>query len=348
MTRFLLSPLLLLIGCTRSGPPSDVRPALATDPVSADPDDPAIWVNPADPARSLLLGTNKSPAPRGALVVFGLDGKTRQTVGGLDRPNNVDVEYGLLLPGGPLDIAVVTERYRRRLRVFKITAEGLADITGATAVFEGQPGESGEPMGIALYRRSRDGSVLAVVSRKTGPRDGYLWQYDLQHDGAGKVKAVWVREFGRYSGAGEIEAVAVDDALGYVYYADEGDGIHKYYADPDHPDAARELAWFGRQGYQGDREGLALYGRPDNTGYLLSTDQLVGNSRYFIYPRDGDQSRPLRVFTGGADATDGADATAAALGPQFPNGLFLVMNSGPKNFLVYKWEDIQALLGGSQ
>jgi 3-phytase len=347
MTRVIRS-LTLAVLCTLvlacSTPAPDLRPTLATDPVSADPDDPAIWVNAADPARSLILGTNKVAAPHGALVVFGLDGKTRQTISGLDRPNNVDVEYSLLLPDGPADIAVTTERLQRRLRVYRITAGGLTDITGATAVFEGQPGESGAPMGVALYRRSRDGSLFAIVSRKTGPRDGYLWQYDLQHDGAGKVKAVKVREFGRFSGVGEIEAVAVDDALGYVYYADEGNGIHKYYADPDHPDAAQELAWFGREGYRGDREGLALYARPDNTGYLLSTDQLPGNSRHFVYPRDGDQSKPLRVFTGGADETDGADATAALLGPQFPNGLFIVMNSGPRNFLIYRWEDIQALL----
>lgn len=239
----------LLAGCSPAPPPSDIRAALATDPVTDDPDDPAIWVNPADPARSLILGTNKAAAPRGALVVFGLDGKTRQTIGALDRPNNVDVEYGLLMPGGPIDIAVVTERLQRRLRIYKITAEGLTDITspGGTAVFEGQPGESGEPMGIGLYRRSRDGSVLAIVSRKTGPQDGYLWEYDLQHDGAGKVKAVKVREFGRFSGKGEIEAVAVDDALGFVYYADEQDGIRKYYADPDHPEAAREAGWFARE-----------------------------------------------------------------------------------------------------
>jgi hypothetical protein len=36
-----------------------------------------------------LVGLFKrSSVPKGALVVFGLDGKTRQTVAGLDRPNN--------------------------------------------------------------------------------------------------------------------------------------------------------------------------------------------------------------------------------------------------------------------
>ena len=47
-------------------------------------------------------------APKGALVVFGLDGKTRQTVAGLDRPNNVDIEYGLRVAGQDIDIAVAT------------------------------------------------------------------------------------------------------------------------------------------------------------------------------------------------------------------------------------------------
>ena len=45
-----------------------------------------------------------------------------------------------------------------------------------------------------------------------------------------------MRRFGTFSGLGEIEAVAVDDALGYVYYADEGTGIHKWHADPDAPE----------------------------------------------------------------------------------------------------------------
>ena len=42
--------------------------------------------------------------------------------------------------------------------------------------------------------------------------------------------------------------VAVDDALGFVYYSDERFGIRKYRADPDAPDAATELASFGTDG----------------------------------------------------------------------------------------------------
>jgi len=340
----------LLAACARGPSNVDVRAAAATEQVAQDPDDPAIWVNPANPAGSLILGTNKVPAPAGALVVFDLEGKTRQAIAGLDRPNNVDVQQGLLMPGGPIDIAVVTERLRRRLRVYKITADGLTEISsgGGVPVFEGQPGEQGAPMGVALYRRSRDLSVFAVVSRKTGPREGYLWQYELLDDGSGKVKGLKVRELGRFSGVGEIEAVAVDDALGYIYYADEGDGIHKYYADPDLPDAAGELAHFGREGFQGDREGIGIYARPDGTGYIICTEQIPGNSRYHVHRREGAPGRPhdhserVKVFSGGADETDGIEVTAAGLGPRFPNGLMAAMNSRGRNFLIYRWEDVGA------
>ena len=84
------------------------------------------------------------------------------------------------------------------------------------------------------------------------------------------MKATFVRYFGAFSGTGEIEAVAVDDALGYVYYADEGNGIRKYHADPDHRDAASELAHFGRTGFRADREGIAIYaGRRRNRIHRL-------------------------------------------------------------------------------
>ena len=346
--------LFAICGPACTAPPShpsvDIRAALATAAVSDDPDDPAIWVHPTDPARSLIIGTNKVAAPSGAIVVYGLDGRIRQTISGLDRPNNVDIEYGLAIGGQPTDIAVVTERLKHRLRIFRIPRDGgpLADISsgGGAAVLAGETGERAEPMGIALYRRPRDGAIFAIVSPKTGPQQGYLWQYRLEDDGAGRVKASYVRRFGGFSGLKEIEAIAVDDALGYVYYADEGNGIHKWHADPDAPGAARELAHFGRTEFAGDHEGIAVYARPDGTGYIVCTDQIDGNSHYHVYRREGGPGGPhdhaplIKCVRGGADATDGIEITPAALGTRFPKGLMVAMNSGPKNFLLYRWEDI--------
>jgi 3-phytase len=330
--------------------PVPVRAVLATVPVTDDPDDPAIWVHPSEPTRSLIFGTNKVAAPRGALVAFGLDGTIRQAFAGLDRPNNVDVEYGLPVGGRKVDIAVVTERLKNRLRVFRVSPDGsgFSDISSLAGlrVFAGRTGEAAAPMGIGLYRRSRDGAVFAIVSSKIGPRDGYLEEYRLEDDGTGRVRAVRVRAFGRFSGTSEIEAIAVDDALGYVYYADEGDGINKYHADPDHPDAARELSHFGRTGFSADREGIAIYAIDDKTGYIVCTDQIEKDSQYHIYRREGGPGRPhdhselVKVVAGGADATDGIEITSAPLGLRFPRGMMVAMNAGPRNFLVYRWEDI--------
>lgn len=343
-------------GCHRDGAPAatprSIAPAAATASLPADPDDPAVWVHPADPSRSLIVATIKVPAPAGGIAVFDVDGRIRQVISGIDRPNNIDVEYGIELGGATVDIAVATERLARQLRSFRIDpGEGRIVDLGGTPVLQDQAGEAGAPMGVALFRRPRDGAVFAIIAPKTGPRDGYLWQYRLSDDGRGRLAASFVRRLGTFSatdlrGENEIEAVAVDDPLGYVYYADEAGGIHKWHADPDHPDAGRELAHFGRTGFRGDREGLAIYALPDGTGYIVSTDQLPGDSEYHVFAREGapgaphDHSREIAVFRGGADSTDGIEISSAPLGPRFPHGLMVAMNSTPRNFLVFAWQDI--------
>jgi len=323
-----------------------MQPVGHTDPVRDDPDDPAVWIHPTDPAASLILGTNKVKAPGGALSVYGLDGKLRQSVANLDRPNNVDVEYGLATPQGPIDIAVVTERLQQQLRIFRVNAEGVKDVTGQTKVFADRTGEQAAPMGVSLYKRPADGAIFAIVAPKDGPRDAYLAQYRLEADAQGRVNAKFVRYFGMFSGKGEIEAVAVDDALGYVYYADEGDGIHKYQANPDHPAASAQLAHFGRTGFRADREGIGIYTRADGTGYIVCTDQLKGSAEYHIFKREGEPGQPhdhdqeVRIVKGGSDETDGLEVVSTPLGPRFPRGLMVTMNSSGKNFLIFDWNSV--------
>ncbi len=328
-----------------------IKPLRATEALPQDPDDPAVWVNQRDASKSLILATMKVPAPDGGLAVFGLDGKQRQFLKGADRPNNVDVEYGLDLDATPTDIAVVTERLGRRLRVYGIAADGsgLRDLSaGHMPVLQGAPGDEGAPMGIGLYRRPKDGAIFAIVAPKAGPKDRYLWQYRLADDGTGRVGATLVRRFGAFSGAGEIEAVVVDDELGYVYYADEVFGIHKWHADPDAPGSGKELALFGTTGYKQDREGLGIYVRPGGVGYIVSVDQNPGESIFHVYRREGEPGRPhdhskvLMSFTGGADGTDGLEVSSAALGADFPAGLLVAMNSTSRNFLLFRWRDIAA------
>ena len=353
---------LTFVGCQRpAAPPPAAAPAAvalaprgATGVVPHDPDDPAVWVHPTDPGRSLIIGTDKE-AGTGGLFVFGLDGVQRQTIAPLDRPNNVDVEYGLATAEGPIDVAVVAHRQQHRLRLFRVRADTgtLEDLAPAgLPVLEGATGEAAEPMGVALYRRPTDGAVFAIVAPKTGAASDYLWQYRLQMVGQAPTLTL-VRRFGAFSGigpqpgeAGEIEAVVVDDERGFVYYADERFGLRKWAADPADADAGRELATFGRDGYLGDREGLAIYRRPDGTGYLVSSDQVAGGTRLMVYPREGRPGAPhdhplLAVVPTTADETDGLDVVGRPL-PGYEGGLLVMMNSTPRNFVLFPWADVAA------
>src|SRR5215469_6409283 len=61
------------------------RSLVETEPVPSSgdaADDPAIWIHPDDPAKSLVLGTDK----KGGLNVFDMDGKRLQIVSDGSRP----------------------------------------------------------------------------------------------------------------------------------------------------------------------------------------------------------------------------------------------------------------------
>lgn len=346
---FLITVAVLFVACQNSAvnPPervvtedSVIKPVFVTDTVAHDSDDPAIWINFSNPSESLVLGTDKEDD--GALYVFDLRGKIQKDkiIRGLKRPNNVDVEYGLLLSGRPTDIAVVTERFTHKLRVYSlpdmkpIDGNGLEMFAGDTAT------DYRDLMGIGLYK-DPEGKIFAIVGRKNGPRDGsYLWQYLLSDNGKGLVKATLVRKFGKFSGKKEIESIAVDDALGYVYYSDEGFGVRKYYADP--AKGNEELAVLGATGFTQDHEGISIYAMSDSTGYILVSDQQA--NRFHIFTREGDGSNPhnhrfIKSILLSTNESDGSEITSLPLDSVFRKGLFVAMSTD-KTFQYYRWEDL--------
>ncbi|MDQ5978275.1 MAG: 3-phytase [Verrucomicrobiota bacterium] len=318
-----------------------LQPRVITEPAKHDTDDPAIWINRADLAKSLVIGTDKNTD--GALLAYDLGGKIVRSVPGLKRPNNVDLVTGFALGGKRVDIAVVTEREERRLRVFTLPDLAAAD-RGDLVVFDGDPERA--PMGVALYQRPHDGAVFAIVGGKSGPAEGYLAQYRLEDDGSGRVKMTLVRTFGAYSGRAEIEAIGVDAELGYVYYSDETFGVRKYAADPDAPEANKELALFGTTGFASDREGISIYPQAGGRGYVLVSDQQA--YRFQIFPRAGIPGKPhdhplLAAVDVAAIQSDGSDVTPVEL-PGFPGGLFVAMTEG-KVFHFYAWADLAKAAG---
>ena len=340
-----LITLLPVAGCATAESLPVVQPRVVTEPVKHDTDDPAIWINRADPAASLVLGTDKDAD--GALYVFGLDGRihTARVVRGLARPNNVDVAYDVPLGGAKVDVAVVTERFANRLRVYRLPDMAPVD-GGGIPVFVGE--RARDAMGIALYTRPADGALFAVVSRSDhlAPRDGYLHQYRLVDDGTGTLRGLFVRAFGEWSGLKEIEALAVDPELGYLYASDETCCVRKYPADPLAEDAEDELAKFATTAIARDHEGLSVYRRADGTGYILLSDQQANLFR--IYPREGLPGRPhehpligtLRLAT---RDSDGSEITTVEL-PGFPGGLFVAMSTD-RSFHFYAVVDLLQAAG---
>lgn len=314
-----------------------IQPFLVSQPTAHDTDDPAIWIHPKDPAQSLVIGTDKDAD--GALYVFNLQGQivAENVVRGLQRPNNVDVEYDVRLGDTLIDIAVVTERLREQVRIFRLPDMQPVD-GGGLPVFEGESeAERRAPMGIAIYRRPTDGRTFLMVGRKTGPPEGYLWQYELLGEQPDAFSHRLVRQFGAFSGAKEIEAIDVDDVHGHVYYADESFGLRQYHADPDSP--GTQLSAFGQQGFTGDREGISIYAPTDSSGYLLVSDQQA--AEFEVFDRIGPEHAHVATLRLATQESDGSEVEVTPLGRQFAQGLFVAM-SDDRTFQFYRWEDLQA------
>ncbi len=338
----------LLVSCGDKLAPvlsNAIEPDVITEATPHDTDDPAIWIHPEDASKSLIIGTDKEVG--GGLYVYDLNGKILNQFIDMERPNNVDVAYGIILNGKKTDIAVTTERKAHKIRIFSLPDLKPID-NGGIEIFVGEKGEDErDGMGLALYTKQIDSlttEIHAIVGRKTGPSGSYLWQYKLSDDGTGNVKGEVVRKFGSFSGKKEIEAIAVDNELGFVYYSDETVGVKKYYADPEKGN--EELAFFAQKDAKSDHEGIAIYKKDATTGYILVSNQQ--RNTFLVYPREGSNGNPneyklMAEIPVSTIECDGADVSSLNFGGKFPNGFLVAMSNGMV-FHLYDWNKIQALI----
>ncbi len=307
-----------------------LTPVGATSPVPHDADDPAVWIHPADPAKSLILGTDKNEET-GGLYAWNLDGVEQWKVTPMDRPNNVDIVQS---------VAAVSERIQRRLRLVSIRSNGTPqDVTGETAVFAHEQGEKGAPMGLAVWSPV-PGIYEAVVSPKESPRWRPLQRLSMSMESQ-RMNAQPVGRLGVYSGdpEGEIEAMVIDRERGILFYADELSGIRAWDLRAD-----RALSHFGLTGYDGDREGLAIWRRGGGT-LLVSCDQNEQASRLHIWDVK-NPSRPVRIaiIPTVSDSTDGIEISTEAVSPKYPAGILVMMDSDDRRFQIYDLRDLDRRL----
>ncbi|GLB48411.1 phytase [Neptunitalea lumnitzerae] len=311
-----------------------IAPDVITEKTPNDTDDPAIWVNPEDASKSIVFGTDKDT--NGGIYAFDLDGKIipEKCILNVKRPNNVDLRYGFAINDSTTtDIIAFTEREKQQIRVFSVPDMKPLDNGGIPVFADDANNEFKFPMGISLYKSPKDGAMYAIVGRKTGPLENYLYQYKLTADSTGIVTGEVVRKFGKFSGKKEIEAIAVDDALGFVYYSDEMAGVRKYFAEPSKGN--EQVNFFGQKDFVEDIEGIAIATKPDGTGYIIVSDQQHG--QFNVYNRtDNTFVKALNLST---VETDGCDVVTVPLNSTFTQGLFAAMNDDA-SFYLYDFKKL--------
>lgn len=329
---------LILAGCaTTSVPQTATAPLVAataeTDPVdtAADAaDDPAIWRNPADPAKSLVIGTDK----KAGIHVYSLAGK-RLSFTPADRLNNVDLRtVGTRVIAAASDRADVDAAH---VSLFTL------DTAAARLVPLGRfPVGPGEAYGMCLWTRARDHALFGFVVLK----DGRIDQVAIDVSG-GVPKVTTVRSMKL---ASQAEGCVVDDRTGLLYVAEEDVGLWRFDADPAAPATATPIAQVDGKTLVADAEGLALAPSGRRGGYLVVSSQ--GDNAYTLYRLPGvTYAGRFRIGGGAIDGTsdtDGIDLMLGDFGPAYPGGLFVAQDGDnapdTQNFKFVSWTAVRRAL----
>ncbi len=343
-TASLLSLCLLpLAGCTTA----EKRPAFSPAPTAsvqargetaavgtanADAaDDPAIWRNPADPAASLIVGTDK----KAGLYVYDLAGKQLSFIDA-GRVNNVDLRD----MGAAGIIVAASDRndpLRAQLALFRLDP-ATRKLTPLGKIAAG----AGEAYGVCLYR---DGDALQAFNVL---KDGTINQLALDLSGSAPAG----RTVRSMKLATQSEGCAVDERTHRLYVAEEDVGMWRFDARATGSTAPVKIAAADGVQIVADTEGVALAIEGDQDGgYLLVSSQ--GDNAYAVY-RLSDEAYVGRFRVGAGkfgatEETDGIDVMAGDFGADYPGGLFVAQDGhnapSAQNFKLASWADIKAVLG---
>jgi len=308
-------------------PPVPVAATGETDPVGtgkADAaDDPAIWVDPANPNRALIIATDK----KAGVHVYDLAGKDIAFIqGGL--VNNVDVAGNIVAASDRND------GVNAHIAVFR-----LDPATAALTSLGRAAAGTGEAYGFCLKKTAPGEPLTAALIIK----DGTVRVGTLTTDGAApSFAAQWEHKIPTQS-----EGCVFDGDT--LYVGEEDAGIWRLTQKGNAADAAM-VAPVDNQRLVADVEGLATI---DYRGqrYLLASSQ--GDNAYAVFKLPSmDYVGRFAVAAGQFGATsdtDGIEAVAGNFGPAYPDGLFLAQDgdNAPKaqNFKLLRWDQIAAALG---
>lgn len=297
-------------------------------------DDPAIWRNPADPAASLIVGTDK----KAGLYVYNLNGRQRwfTAAGAL---NNVDLRADVDWLGRRIILVGASDRSdpdAPRVALFTLDpVSGALMSLGSVAT-----GGEGEAYGFC-FGRPGAGMPTAFVITKSG----MIQQLAITATPAGPR----VQLIGRLSVATQAEGCVVDDRTNQLYVGEEDVGVWRFDLTTDRP-VARPFVMVGRAaGLVADVEGLALAPTGERDGLLVVSSQ--GDNAYSLYQLStGALVGRFRIGGAGeaTSETDGIELVLGDFGDRFPGGLFVAQDGDnapdAQNFKLVSWADIRASL----
>lgn len=313
---------------------SRVPAFIETEPVARERDavdDLCIWIHPTEPAESIIIGTDKLSG----LITYDLEGKQIQHLEA-GSMNNVDLRYNFLLEGKPKAILAATNRCAKTIDLFTIDQKRLLNKVGAIQLKH-------EPYGSCMYYSAVHETYYCFVTTKAGE----IEQWAIRGGGSNHISGEMVRSVKLSSQA---EGCVADDELGYLYISEEHVGVWKYYADPGLNDTWNQLicAAGPSDRISPDVEGIALYYKPNGTGYLIVSSQ--GSDSYIIFRREGNNEYLGNFAISGGTVddvthTDGIDVTNFNLGSKFPKGLFIAQDDqnfpgDTQNFKLVRWDEI--------
>jgi myo-inositol-hexaphosphate 3-phosphohydrolase len=338
-------PALLLAGCASvpAAAPLTQAPVVAasaeTDPVDTAhdaADDPAIWRNAKDPAKSLVIGTDK----KAGIHVYDMTGK-RVSFTPAARLNNVDLREVGGRPGTTRVIAVASDR--ADVAQAHVALFTLDTSTRRLVPMGRYPVGPGEAYGMCLWTRAKDKALFGFVVLK----DGRIDQVRIDVSGPSPVVTT-VRSMKLGTQA---EGCVVDDRTGQLYVAEEDVGLWRFAADPAAPSTATPIARVDGKTLVADAEGLALAPKGARGGYLIVSSQ--GDSAYTVYRLPAvTYAGRFRIGGGAIDGTSDTDGIELALGdfgPAYRQGLFVAQDGDnapdTQNFKYVSWAKVKAALG---
>lgn len=315
-----------------------VMPLAQTTPVETAEDaadDPAIWVHPSDPERSVILGTDKK---RG-LAAYDLTGRLVQFLP-LGSVNNVDVRQSVRWAGRQVDLAVASNRDTNSIDLILIGADGVLSQLGSIKV------TLPDVYGICMSK-GEQGEAEIFINSKTGRTQ----QWSLQAEKGQPIGSL-VQEFVLNS---QVEGCVVDDTRRWLYVGEEDVGVWRFNLRAPQ-EAAVKVLGMGPD-LVADVEGLGLVHRADGSPWLLASSQ--GDHHFVLLETEPPFKRIGRFRIGenaekGLDAvheTDGLEVLSSSVGAAFPRGLLVVQDgspanaSGTQNFKLVHWGDVEKVLG---